>query len=177
MELIHVTSVLSGFLDFGGVNKTVLDEAKRRGTMIHSAAAAYAAGAFVVPVDPIYDGFYQSFKAWFDSYVDHVFFVEQRIDDSEIYGITGMIDLGCQLIDGRAVIVDHKTPLAESKTWKGQLAAYRYLSKKKYEIDFECMSLRLYINGAAAKASIYNYSDNDFMAFVHALSAYRYFKF
>jgi hypothetical protein len=177
MELIHVTSPLSVYLDFGGVNKTVLDEAKRRGTMIHSAAAAYASGAFVVPVVPIYEGFYQSFKTWFDSYVDRVFFVEQRIEDAETYGITGMIDLGCQLIDGRAVIVDHKTPLAESKTWKGQLSAYRYLAKKKYGIDFECISLRLDINGAAAKARVYEYSDNDFMAFVHALSAYRYFKF
>lgn len=174
MKSISVTTVLGRFTDFDKINPAVLEAAQIRGTAVHAAASAYAKGLFVSPLQDGYQGYYLSFKNWFDSYVDTVIFVEQRFFDKTFF-FNGKPDLGVILKDGRAVITDYKTAVAEGQTWKSQLAAYRHLALKEFHYDFEVMSLRLKEDGRPAKAVTYNYSESDFAAFLAALTAYRYF--
>jgi hypothetical protein len=73
------------------------------------------------------------------------------------------------------MVIDYKTPVAESRTWRAQLAAYCYLAKPVVG-EVGGMALMLSPNGAAARAIHYQYQAEDFAAFVAALTAYRYFK-
>jgi hypothetical protein len=175
MKSFSVTTVLGVYNDFNAINPAVLEAAKVRGSAVHRAAACHAAGLFVQPVPGAYRGYFESFCKWFDDYVREVIFVEERFVD-EIFFYNGQSDLGCVLIDGRRVIVDYKTPAAESATWKSQIAAYAELAKKKYPPEFVGMSLRLRADGRPAIATVYEYSKNDYAAFLAALTAYRYFK-
>lgn len=175
MKSYSVTQVLGVFADFDKIRPDVLEEAQRRGTAVHNAAAAHALGLWSNSLPEIWQGYFKSFRNWFDKYVAEVIFVEERFHD-DIFYFHGKPDLGAKLIDGRFVIPDYKTPVTEYPTWKSQVAAYRHLAHKKYDYNFECMSLRLDKNGGPAKAAIYRYSDDDFAAFLSALNAYRYFK-
>ena len=153
-----------------------LEAAKERGKKVHAACASYALGVWVAPLPAEWQGYFESFKAWFDNFVDRVFFVEKRFQCDKFF-FSGRIDLGVQLIDARPMIVDLKTPLQESPTWCAQLGAYRFLANYETNIGMpECMSLKLDPKGASAKAIVYQYSDDDFAAFLSALNAYRYFK-
>ncbi len=175
MKYYSVTEVLSPYFllnvpqDQRHFIERNLETAKERGTRVHAACGSYALGVWVAPLPAEWQGYFESFKTWFDNFVDRVFFVERRLQ-CDTYCFTGKLDLGVQLIDMRKVIVDLKTPLQESPTWCAQLAAYRYLSK----FD-ECMSLKLDPKGASARAIGYEHSDTDFAIFLNALNAYRYF--
>jgi hypothetical protein len=84
------------------------------------------------------------------------------------------------LIDGRLVVVDLKTPAAESKTWRLQLAAYHHLVKSDFEkrgleVELECMSLRLKKTGGEAKAHVYIATPQDFAVYLSCLNVHRYF--
>jgi hypothetical protein len=170
-------------VDFSGIRADVLEAACRRGGIIHAAAASYARGLWVRPLAPSFQGYFDSFKNWFDQYVDQVLLVEVRLD-CDVYKITGKPDLVCVLIDGRFVVVDYKTPISEKPTWKAQLAAYRYLVQKYWQekpnmlkANYpDCMSLILKGNGQPARAYPYEYADSDFAAFLSARFAYGYFK-
>lgn len=182
MKYISVTTALSPFVDFSGIRPDVLEAACRRGGIIHAAAASYARGLWVRHLTSSFQGYFESFKNWFDEYVDQVLLIEVQLH-CNVYGITGKPDLVCSLVDHRIVVVDYKTPISERPTWKAQLAAYRYLVgehyTKKYKIQKcwpDCMSLILKGDGSQATAYPYNYSDNDFAAFLSALNAFRYFK-
>lgn len=175
MKYVSVTQALSPWVDFSGIPSDVLSAACRRGGVVHAAAASYARGLWIRSLAPSYQGYFESFKNWFDKYVDKVLLVEIRLS-CDVYGIIGKPDLVCILIDGRYVVVDHKTPVSEKPTWKCQLAAYRYLVSTTSLGIPECMSLILKGDGSPAKACPYQYSDDDFAAFLAALTAYRYFK-
>jgi hypothetical protein len=115
---------------------------------------------------------------WFDKYVAEVYFVEKEFVDST-YGFMGHPDIGVRLIDGRNVIVDYKTPASEKKTWAPQIAAYLHLANKAYEgsLCFDAaMALQPRKDGGMAKATVYQYSNNDFAIFLNALNLFRYFR-
>lgn len=175
MKIFSVTTVLGAFTDFSTVRPDVLEAACERGTGVHRASAAYAAGLYVPPVPEGWRGYCESFTRWFDSSVAQVIFIEERFFDPTFY-FDGQPDLGCVLVDGRRVVVDYKTPVAESPTWKSQVAAYCELAMQKYPPGFEAMALRLRKDGRPARATTYDYSQNDYAAFLAALTAYRYFK-
>jgi len=186
-----VTTALGPFTDFSSIPATVLENACRRGGIVHAATAAYARGLWVKPLAPTYAGYFQSFKNWFDKYVDQVLLVEVRLT-CDVYGFHGKPDLVCILTDGRFMVVDLKTPVTEAPTWKAQLAAYRYLVGEHFKENAkffkyrgawntlgsppQCMSLIVRADGGPAKAILYEYSDDDFAAYLSALNAYRYFK-
>jgi hypothetical protein len=128
----------------------------------------------VLPLDPAHQGYFDSFRYWFDEYVKEVVFVEERMFN-EPFGYNGKPDLGLILVDGRPVVADLKTPAAEGSTWKGQIAAYCELARSKYGHKFEGLSLRLR-DGKRALANVYKYQEDDYSAFLAALTAYRYFK-
>jgi hypothetical protein len=175
MQSYPVTTVLGVYTDFNAIRPDILEAAKLRGNAVHGAAAAYAKGLFVPPLPFDWQGYFDSFRRWFDACVKEVLFVEKRFFD-EIFLYDGKPDLGAVLKDDRRVIVDYKTPVAEYPTWKSQIAAYCELAKKTYPPEFEAVSLRLKKDGGAAKATVYDFSQNDYAAFLSALTAYRYFK-
>ena len=174
MKLISVTTVLSPFNDFSQVPPDRLAYATQRGTDVHAACAAYAKGlpAFLSNGSGLY---FQSFKNWFDKYVRRALFVEAEFSDPSTYGIIGHVDLVAELVDGRIVVVDYKTPVAESKTWRAQLAAYCYLCKPVVG-EVGGMALKLSPHGKVATAIQYKQQAADMAAFLSALAAYRYFK-
>lgn len=175
MKLLSVTTVLHPFADFSAVPPHRLALAAERGTAVHAACAAYARGLPVL----LPEGaalFYESFRKWFNRYVSRALFVEAEFTDPRTYRIIGHPDLVCELVDGRVVVVDYKTPATESRLWRAQLAAYCYLVAPILGRIPEGMALMLSGTGAPAKAKHYQYQAEDFAAFVAALTAYRYFK-
>ena len=185
MKYFSVTQVLSPFCDFSKIPPDVLEYAATRGTAVHRICLnVYAKGLPTVNIPDDCFGYFQSFKMWFDEYVTEVISIEKEYIDRR-FGYVGHVDLVCILKDGRIVIIDLKTPAVESPTWKCQLAAYRAVvaddlfhnMDSSLEIPEKngCLSLQLKPNGNAAKAIVYQYSDNDFAAFLSALNAYRYF--
>ncbi len=168
------TTVLQPYFPTG-IPKHFLDRASLRGRLVHAACFNYASGIPVMGMAVGLKGYFKSFQAWFGSYVDHVFFVEERMEDP-VLRYHGQPDLGCRLIDGRNLIVDYKTPLAESPTWKMQIAGYLNLARKNFPgIEWDGgMSLRLKVNGGTARATVYEETDRDWAAFCSALNVYRY---
>ena len=175
MKSFSVTTVLGAFADFDMIRPDVLEAAKLRGSGVHAAAAAYAAGLYVRPLPVDWQGYFDSFRRWFDLYVAEVIFVEERFQNHQFF-YSGKPDLGAVLMDGRRVVVDYKTPAAEYPTWKSQISAYCDLAEDVYPPHFDGMSLRLRRDGKPARANVYDSSGNDYAAFLSALAAYRYFK-
>lgn len=182
MKMISVTRALNPFSDFSKIPPDILNYASDRGSRVHAACAEYALD-HLLGVDSIltYDWdvspFFDSFKRWFDDYVQQVFFVEEEFADPTL-GFFGHPDLGVELIDGRKVVPDLKTPATESPTWKAQLAAYIHLVNQspKYGGGFSCgFALQLHREGRLAIAREYNYFEGDFAAFLSSLNSVRYF--
>lgn len=169
--------------DFSGIDPDVLEAAAQRGTDVHNAAAAYARGLYVpgFKLDSDRRGYFRSFSNWFDKYVKKVLFVEKEFH-SKAFGFVGHIDLVCDLIDNRRIVIDLKTPATLSQTWRLQLSAYHHVVCEYYVnegvpadcINIECMSLRLMKDGREAKAVVYNRELNDFTVFLSALNVYRF---
>ncbi len=174
MTPYSVTTALKPFFPHD-IPQHYLDRASERGTAVHRAAANYANGIPIMWFPDELGGYFKSFKNWFDTYVDKVVFVEKRMRDDD-FKYNGQPDLGCRLIDGRYVIVDYKTPLAEYATWKLQISGYCHLARAAYPDIPWCggMSLRLRPNGGKAKATVYVDTARDFAVFLSALNVYRY---
>lgn len=175
--MYSVTTILSIFNNFDGIPPAVLENAARRGTAVHRYFAGYALGLFMpVPTNEI-AGYFYSFKAWFDTYVDRVFFVEQKFTDHKL-GFYGHADAGLKLTDGRNVVVDWKTPAAESLTWGPQTAAYLHLanSEDKRVCHYDgCMAVQPKKDGRPATGIVYAYTDELFATFMAAKICYEYF--
>jgi hypothetical protein len=174
MNLISVTRALSPFFDASAIPPAVLEFASTRGTQVHQACAAYAQ-SLPVRIDNGAYLYFESFRNWFDRYVRRALFVEAEFSDPHTYGIVGHPDLVAELTDGRIVVIDYKTPAAESKTWRSQIAAYCYLVRPVVG-DVGGMALQLPRDGSTARAIHYKNTAEDFAAFVAALTAYRHFK-
>lgn len=174
MRIIRVTAPLGPFFDKDAIPPHVLEMASARGTEVHAACAAYARGLPVFVSDAARP-YFESFKMWFDRYVVKVLFVEAEFSDPTCYGITGHPDIVCVLVDGRVVVVDYKTPAAESKTWRAQVACYAYLVRPVVG-KVEGLALMLRNDGGPAKAIVYRHQASDFAGYLAALQAWRHFK-
>lgn len=175
MKSISVTTALAPFSSFDGIDPDVLAAAARRGTRIHKACELFAHNIPTLALEEQDAGYFTSFRSWFSLYVKRVVATEKLLTD-EALGYHGHVDLIAELMDGRKVVVDYKTPATESSTWRAQLAAYRRLATGWLGYAPDAMALRLMKSGAPAKAITYQYSDRDFAAFLSALNAYRYFR-
>lgn len=167
-----VTQVLGKYMDWSAVNPDVLDAAADRGTRVHTYCATYAKGLFAV-VPAGCDGYCRSFRAWFDDMVVEVVAVEVELEDP-VQGYKGHPDLIAVLRgDKKPSLLDLKTPLAESKLWPAQVAAYKHLAKK-YDVQ-RVASVRLRSDGSRALFNEYTSSAQDLRAFFCALYAHKYF--
>jgi len=172
MKMIRVTEPLSVYFDKSAMRPEVLERASIRGTAVHTACAAYARNL------PVFTSngsapYFESFRNWFDKYVRKALFVEAEFSDPECYGIIGHVDLVAELTDGRVVVVDYKTPVAESKLWALQISTYCHLVKP---VVGKCdgMALMLSGEGKPAKAIAYKYQASDFAVFLAALTVWRH---
>ncbi len=174
MKTFSVTECLGPYFDKDRIPPDVLDAACKKGTAAHKACETFASGIPVMGVAPEVEPYFISFKSWFLRFVKQVYFVEKEFFDDD-YKYVGHLDIGCQLIDLRNMIVDYKTPYAESPTWKLQGAGYLNLARKNTDIEWDgFMSLRLRPNGSPAIATVYDEHVSDFAAFLSALNVYRY---
>jgi predicted RecB family nuclease len=174
MKILHVTEILGKYIDWSRIPDLRLYEACQRGQIVHAACGVSALGGYVAPLPEAYAGYYKSFRRWFDHNVARVIMAEQTLVDSNL-GFTGRPDLVVELINGLILLVDLKTPIAESKTWRIQLAAYWYLlDRAGTEVKIQASaSLRLRANGAEAVAVRYDDWLADFDIFLSALNAHR----
>lgn len=173
MNLTRVTAPLSVYFDRSAIPAGVLEAAAARGSAVHAACAAYAKGLPIIVQNGAVP-FFASFRAWFDRYVERALFVEAEFSDTTTYLITGHPDLVAELTDGRVVVVDYKTPAAESSAWRAQVAAYCYLCKP---IVGPCdgMALMLDRDGGPARGIAYKNQAIDFANYLAALQAWRAF--
>ncbi len=173
--MIRTTAPLNPFSDFSKMHPDVLYYASERGTTIHHACHVYGQGGFVLTSQwpPDYHGYFKSYMNWFDKYVEKVVDTEVELVDEDL-DLVGHPDLLCIIVgDTKTTLVDLKTPLAESWLWKVQLAAYRHLAIKKYDIG-RVGSLRLRGNGGRAIFSEYTDSAADFACYMNMLMIEKY---
>jgi len=172
MSVFSVTRVLGKYSDFSAVSPDVLENAAERGKRVHAVCAAYAKGMPILIVEPSDEGYFESFKRWFDQYVDAVHFVETEFRHP--LGFVGHPDLGCRF-NGQNVVVDLKTPRTVSRLWEAQIAAYCAAAGHHFGGEWAGLALRLDPDGGPAKATVYKNLSNAFAAFVSALNAHRFF--
>ena len=168
-----VTEIIRPWVDFSKIPPAVLQHAADRGTAIHDLCARIVRGEFVIPPDEYYLHC-QSFRLWLDTLVDFHLLVEERLVDPA-WGYSGQIDLLVVLNDERKALVDLKTPVIASKSWRVQLAGYNHLCQVTGHKTDCAGSLQLSPQGNVAKMTWYEDSAGDFNTFVQCLNVYRFF--
>lgn len=177
MKIYHVTEILGIFIAWSRIPKDTLEYACRRGSAVHLACTSFSRLGYALPLPPEWNGYFVSFKNWYRQNVKYNIFVEYRMTHPA-YNYTGQLDFVFRLLTDEVVLVDIKTPLAESKTWKAQLASYDRLliDCEKLTVN-DIMSLRLHPDGKEAKGVRYGGDrQRHFSVFLSALNAYRNLK-
>lgn len=171
-----VTEALSPWADFSHVPPAVLQAAADRGTAVHNACAAYASGLPVLGLAPEAAPYFASFRRWFDHVVDEILLCEERLTD-DVFGYHGEPDILVKSKHQEIILVDLKTPVTKTKTWRIQLAAYKNLVEKNKGVTVDRVgSLRLSPEGETPKMDYYEYQAQDFNIFLSALNTYRFFR-
>jgi len=113
------------------------------------------------------DGYVTSFKKW----LPKQFIPRPDRFYCDEFRLTGECD-AIYKENGGLVLVDIKTPIKESKTWRLQGSAYSYLAKKAgYDIK-RIEFIKLDKNGSAPQVYVY---EEDMTLFLKCLEIYRYF--
>lgn len=156
MKIYHVTEVLGHWFDWSKINDKILAVACLRGSAVHLLCSGIAKGFnFGVNMPDAWKGYVRSFEAWYYQNVVNVVLVEKSFQD-DVLGFTGRVDFVFDIITGERLLVDIKTPAAESKAWGCQLAAYNHLVQEVGGIELDGMiTLRLKANGGAAQGKRY----------------------
>jgi hypothetical protein len=175
-----VTECIAPWVDWSKIPPGVLQAAADRGTAVHAACANIAQGIPVIGISVECAGYVDSFRGWFDTIVEEVLLIEERLFD-EANGYCGQIDLLVGTKQGEIWLIDVKTPLALSKSWRVQLAAYHHLCDLWAEKNNVCLdrygSLRLRPDGGIPAVDWYEGSAApDFNIFLSALNCFRFFK-
>lgn len=180
MNLPRVTSILAPYCDFSKIDPDVLDYASDRGTRTHAACLAYAVGLWTPVTDDI-AGYVESYKEWHNRYVVEVLAVEKELIHPA-WGYVGHCDL-IAIVSGYKKepvigLLDLKTPVGESPTWMGQLAAYREVEQLEHKEHVYAGVLQLRKDGKLPKMTWLEQREETraFAAFCAALSAHNYFK-
>jgi len=128
-QFTRVTSIFSPYVSFDHINPVTLHNACERGTRVHLLCELHMLDEYFPEPDESLLGYLNSFRGWYDKMVDKLISTEQRIYNDELM-LTGAIDIVCAIRGSTTpVIIDIKTPATESKTFRLQLAAYKYLYK------------------------------------------------
>lgn len=183
MKMFGVTETLSPWANEKfqkqGVSKKRLGIASGKGTLVHDwCLNGYALGLPKPALPEIYKGYGESFRLWFDKYVDKVIWVEKELRDEEL-GIIGHPDLLCIANFGKGLIFalpDIKTPVEfGADFWEAQLGAYLHLVQKAGWDPEWIGSLQLDIRGGWPKPKRFGNKELAFAKFLVALQARRIF--
>ncbi len=173
----RVTEILKPFSDFSMIAPEVLELASLRGSEVHKSCEAYALGIWA-PVPEGLQGYFDSFRAWFDKYVVEVLAVEEEIEHKS-WGYIGHPDLIARIKGVRPMpavaVVDFKTPIAATLSWHCQLAAYVEAARQKYKSEIGG-SLQLRKDGSLPKMIWVDDQVQAFAAFTGILSGWNYIK-
>lgn len=178
MNYPRVSSILAPYADFSMVLPDTLAAAADRGVSVHASCAAYALDLFA-PVPEDLAGYFRSFRVWFDLYVYEVIGAEVELIHP-IWKYMGHADLiarvtgfapGCPVV----AVVDLKTPITASQTWKCQISAYVEAAREKYGASIGG-ALQLDKNGGLPKMSWIDDQATAFNAFTGILSGWNYIK-
>lgn len=172
--MLSSTQVLSKYIDWSKIPRDHLMKAQDRGTRVHAACSALCNNLFYNNLLPEEKGYLDSFRKWKEKYIKKIFWTEKRLYCDKL-NFTGQPDIYCEIEDGRRAVIDLKTPIFPGPTWSIQLSSYRYLiiENKEDEPDI-AISLRLKKDGSIASAHEYLFFNQDFAAFLNALTAHRY---
>lgn len=171
----RVTEILQAYTDFSMIDPAVLANAADRGSRVHRFCELYIKNLLIESVDNDCKPYFDSFKFWFDSVVEEVFFIEERLYCNDLK-ITGQIDLICSLRNSdKKFIIDFKTPQNPSKTWALQTAAYKYLAEKNLEIKIDYRGCLMLDRHAEPPKFLSYDNDMDFELFKWACHLYEFF--
>lgn len=172
----RVTEVLTPYKDFDNILPEVLAQASNRGDKVHECCDLYALNMLIEKPSEEVKPYFESFRNWFDEYVDEVIFTEQRLSHPELF-LTGCADLLCRLKGSpELVLVDHKTPRAHEISWRLQTAAYRFLIREILGLNVERrLSLRLSPEGKEPIVSEYVHHDHDERLYLNQVEIFRCF--
>lgn len=173
-----VTRIIAPWVKFDHVPQDRLRAAAERGTRIHAACRSIAEGIGFFPMsedDRAIAGYVQSFRRWLQIVVKEVIFTEGELRDDR-FGFVGHPDLFVLARNGEALLVDLKSPVTKSKTWRLQLSAYAHLCRQAGYFPDRIGSLRLHPEGKPPRMDWYEESAlQDFNVFLSCLNAYRFF--
>lgn len=170
-----VTQILQPYTDFSMVPEHVLTRKTEIGRMVHQYCAAIARDIYIPQIRPECAGYVESFRRWFDAYVEEVILVEKELVDP-IYGFIGHPDFFGRLKRLDMTLIDYKTPIMLYKQWKVQLASYKHLLDViKKHVDV-IASLQLNPEGKIPKMVRYENSAEDLNIFLGLLNAHNFFK-
>ena len=126
----RVTEILAPYKTFAGVDDDVLEFAARRGTLVHYFCEMHALNMLIEKPPKDVKGYIESYKKWFDEYVEDVLFTEVRMNHS-FYRISGQPDQVVVIKGSKSLILlDIKTPATKCRTWNLQTAAYRLMLRE-----------------------------------------------
>lgn len=177
-RLFSVTDVMGMAFRADKIPPHVLEHAASRGTVVHRCCSLYARRIwFKMPGDKKTAGYIESFKAWWDHFIDKTRPIHVELElICSTFGFMGHPDIIAHMRhETLPVVIDLKTPRITSPTWKGQLASYKHLAKVNGFETGKARSLQLQPNGSAARAAIYEDHYQDFAAFLNGLNFFRYF--
>jgi hypothetical protein len=175
MNLPRVTSIINPPSGFESIPPDVLAAAGQRGTAVHEACAAYAVGLWS-PVPNDLQGYFASFRLWFDSYVVEVIAVEVELVHPA-FRYVGHADLIARItgVTTRPVVtvIDYKTPIVATRKWNMQCAGYVEAARKQYGAEVGG-ALQLRKDGGLPKMTWVEDQAQAFAAFLGMLSGWNY---
>lgn len=174
---LRVTDILSRYSKLDYVDAHILEEACERGTQVHSLCEEYSKNLVMPFVEENLKGYFESFKNWFDNYVEKVVLTEKRIND-DYYKVSGKFDFVLKFKGEKFLsLVDLKTSSSISKTWALQTAAYVDMITRNLGIQIEKRGC-LMLSKEGKPARFVQYSDlvRDINLFESCLVTHRYFE-
>jgi len=178
-NFVSVTEALDGFGGYDAVPREILEKAAARGTTVHKGCHAYGKKLWTPELkqcqsDPELKGYFESFRLWFDEYVETVIACEIELTDP-VNRIKGHPDLICTLKgEPDPVGVDYKTPVTPQKTWKMQMAGYCHLARPTWPDLKRFFCLQLDRAGRIAHARVYDRQAQDVAVFIQAARVFNY---
>lgn len=174
---LRVTDILSRYSKLDYVDAHILEEACERGSQVHSLCEEYSKNLVMPFVEENLKGYFESFKNWFDKYVEKVVLTELRINDY-FYKVSGKFDFVLKFKDEKFLsLVDLKTSSSISKTWPLQTAAYSDMITRNLGIEISKRGcLMLSKDGKPARFVEYSNQIRDIKLFESCLLTHRYFE-
>lgn len=171
----RISDILDIWSDFSQIDPVVLENACKRGTMVHAYCTAYAKGLWDLDPEEALKGYVDSFKRWFDENVEEFISAEERLYDDDL-AFSGKYDMIVRLKGhSEPTLIDLKTCASFKRDWPVKLAAYLHLLNLNNYNVLDAFSIRLKKDGKKPCVKEYGDCNPYFRVFLAALNSYDYF--